>query len=237
MISEDVVRAVLAKAPSLDQAADQLIAEANEAGGRDNITVVLFRLEDVGGDGVSAEATTVGAPAPRVAGEPSHDKATQPEDAQGPAHTTTSPAGVSTTAAAPGAVAVATRAKPAPLARTQGHPTLRTEPPRRSRRHRKVLSALAALAVVLFLIGGGGYLASRQLFFIGTNQQGIVTIYRGLPYDLPAGIHLYETFYVSGVPASAVPADRRGTLFDNRLRSQNDAQNLVHDLELGEVSR
>jgi protein phosphatase len=100
-----------------------------------------------------------------------------------------------------------------------------------------VLSALAALAVVLFLIGGGGYLASRQLFFIGTNQQGIVTIYRGLPYDLPAGIHLYETFYVSGVPASLVPSDRRSRVFDNRLRSQSDAESLVRDLELGRVSR
>ena len=35
--------------------ADALIAAANEAGGRDNITVVLFRLEDVGGDGASAD--------------------------------------------------------------------------------------------------------------------------------------------------------------------------------------
>ena len=59
------------------------------------------------------------------------------------------------------------------------------------------------MLVVLVLVGGGGYLATRQLYFIGTDQQGIVTIYRGLPYDLPAGIRLYETFYVSGVPGVA----------------------------------
>ena len=81
--------------------------------------------------------------------------------------------------------------------------------------------------IVLFLIGGGGYLATRQLYFIGTNSQGIVTIYRGLPYDLPAGIRLYETFYVSGVPASLVPADRRGALLNHHLRSQSDATKLV----------
>ena len=63
--------------------------------------------------------------------------------------------------------------------------------------------------MVLLLIGGGGYLATRQLYFIGTDPQGIVTIYRGLPYDLPAGIRLYETFYVSGVPGS-LRARRRG---------------------------
>ena len=59
--------------------------------------------------------------------------------------------------------------------------------------------------IVLALIGAGGYLATRQLYFVGTNAQGIVTVYRGLPYDLPFGVPLYETYYVSGVPASVVP--------------------------------
>jgi protein phosphatase len=99
------------------------------------------------------------------------------------------------------------------------------------------MAALIALVIVLFLVIGGGYLASRQLYFISTNSQGIVTIYRGLPYDLPAGIRLYETFYVSGVPASLVPHDRRGSLFNDHLRSQADASKLVRDLELGRVSR
>ncbi len=48
MISEEQIAAVLSSEPDLDAAADRLIDEANEAGGRDNITVVLFRLEDVG---------------------------------------------------------------------------------------------------------------------------------------------------------------------------------------------
>jgi protein phosphatase len=93
------------------------------------------------------------------------------------------------------------------------------------------------VVIVLALVLGGGYLATRQLYFIGTNSHGIVTIYRGLPYDLPAGIHLYETFYVSGVPATAVPADRRGALLNNHLRSQKDAQNLMRAAELGQLSR
>ena len=48
-------------AASLEQAGRDLIAAANEAGGRDNITVILFRLEDVDG----------GAGAPRPATRPS----------------------------------------------------------------------------------------------------------------------------------------------------------------------
>ena len=91
------------------------------------------------------------------------------------------------------------------------------------------------MVIVLFLLGAGGYLATRQLYFVGTNAQGVVTVYRGLPYDLPAGIHLYETFYVSGLPASLVPADRRKSLFDHKLRSQHDASSLIRDLELGKV--
>jgi protein phosphatase len=101
----------------------------------------------------------------------------------------------------------------------------------------KPLAALVALVVVLFLVGGGGYLATRQLYFIGTNSQGIVTIYRGLPYSLPAGINLYETYMVSGVPGALVPADRRRQIFNNQLRSQSSALNLVRELELGKVSR
>ena len=38
---------VLLAHPRLSDAGEALIAAANEAGGRDNITVVLLRLEDV----------------------------------------------------------------------------------------------------------------------------------------------------------------------------------------------
>jgi protein phosphatase len=93
------------------------------------------------------------------------------------------------------------------------------------------------VVVVLFLVGGGGYLASRQLFFVGTNAQGVVTIFRGFPYDLPFGIHLYEQFYVSGVPVQLVPPARHKDLLNHQLRSQSDAISLVHAAELGQLTR
>ena len=89
---------------------------------------------------------------------------------------------------------------------------------------------------MLALIGGAGYLATRQLYFIGTNAQGVVTIYRGLPYNLPFGVPLYETYYVSGVPASTIAPVRRARLLNNNLRSQSDATSLVMDLEQGRIS-
>jgi protein phosphatase len=100
----------------------------------------------------------------------------------------------------------------------------------------KVLAAVLSVAIVVFVVGGGGYLASRQLFFVGTNAQGIVTIFRGLPYSLPFGIPMYETFYVSGVPVSFVPASRRSQLLNHQVRSQGSAISLVHSAELGELN-
>ena len=62
MIGEELIGQILNDESSLDRAGDQLIAAANDAGGRDNITVVLFRLEDVGGasSGDVDEPTVVG---------------------------------------------------------------------------------------------------------------------------------------------------------------------------------
>jgi PPM family protein phosphatase len=245
MISEAEVASVLAETDDLNLAAERLIAAANEAGGRDNITVVLFRLEEVGVDGGGAsDHTMVVTPAARAAMEAEAVKAraaaaaSRPESTQRDAAQATDAAGSApsaTSAVAPPPGLSQTRAIPAPVAGTHGRPGEPT--PRKERRYIKPLAALVAVVIVLALVLAGGYLASRQLYFIGTNSQGIVTIYRGFPYDLPGGIRLYETFYVSGVPASLVPADRRSALFNNHLRSESDAENLVRDLELGKISQ
>jgi hypothetical protein len=122
------------------------------------------------------------------------------------------------------------------LARTQGRPQA---PPARRRppRFMKPIAALIATVIVLFVVGGGAYLASREYFFIGTNSDGIVTIFRGFPYDLPLGVKMYEQFYVSGIPVSAVPADRRARLLNHQLRSQGAAISLVHAAELGQLAQ
>jgi PPM family protein phosphatase len=61
MISEQEIAAVLLAHARLRDAGEGLIAAANEAGGRDNITVVLLRLEDVQGGlaGAGAEQVTM----------------------------------------------------------------------------------------------------------------------------------------------------------------------------------
>jgi serine/threonine protein phosphatase PrpC len=223
MISEERVRAILAEHDNLDEAGDELIREANEAGGRDNITVVLFRLEELGGDDAAGEETMVGVAVPRDAIAADTEESGR--------------SGATAVAVAPPPTrASAQSVSPAPPPRTR---RLHPRPPATVRReHRFItpISALLATLIVLGLILSGGYLASRQLYFLGTDAQGIVTVYRGLPFDLPFGVPLYETYYVSGVPASIVPAARRGQLLNNDLRSQSDATSLVMDLEQGKIS-
>jgi serine/threonine protein phosphatase PrpC len=226
MISENQVAAALREVSDLDRAAERLIAEANEAGGRDNITVILFRLEEVE-DGASPSGEQ-----PTMAGLPAEGQAAGSAAASAAAAT----ASGTLTSARP-ATTSGTAAR-VPLARTQGRS--RAGDGRRRRRPARLAKPVAALATVLilmFLIGGGGYLATRQLFFIGTNSQGIVTVYRGLPYDLPFGVRLYEPFYVSGVPVQVVPPARRGEMINHQIRSQTDAISLVRAAELGQLTR
>ena len=223
MISEERVKEILAEHDSLDVAADALIREANEAGGRDNITVVLFRLEELGTDDAGGEETMVGVAVPRDAIAAHNEESDR--------------SGATVVAVAPPPTrSTAQRISPAPPPGTR---RLEPRPPatvKRERRFATPVAAFLATAIVLGLILAGGYLASRQLYFLGTNAQGIVTVYRGLPFDLPFGVPLYETYYVSGVPASVVPAARRGQLLNNDLRSQSDATSLVMDLEQGKIS-
>jgi protein phosphatase len=222
MISEKQVQQILCESRGLLEAGDRLIDAANAAGGRDNITVILFRVEEVG-DGSVDQPTMVGAIRPAAAPETGGRR--------GPAGAPAPGAGSSRPAV--GAAPAATASGRARLARTQGPP-----PPgeRHFGRLGKTVAALTATVFVIFLVGGAGYLASRQLYFLGTNGQGIVTVYRGFPFLLPFGIPMYETFYTSGVPASSIPADRRATLLNHDLRSQTTATNLVNALERGKIS-
>src|SRR3984957_8297838 len=59
MLSEQQVQQVLVETPDLAAAGDRLIAEANAAGGRDNITVVLFRAEFASGAEAVVDQPTI----------------------------------------------------------------------------------------------------------------------------------------------------------------------------------
>ena len=69
-------------------------------------------------------------------------------------------------------------------------------------------------------VAGGLWSPGASVYFVGTDDSGLVTLYRGVPYDLPLGVKLYSTDYTSGVPAAGLPARRRQRVLDHKLRSQ-----------------
>lgn len=213
MVPEARLAALLREAPTLSDAGRALIHAANEAGGRDNITVVLFRLEEVGEP------------------DPADD---QPTSAGGTALTT---ADVRAAAARAPAPAAPRAARPAPAQPLRARPSASAPtPPGRSRRGRRLAIAFAVLALIVLPLGIGSYLANQAVYFIGTDDSGFVTLYRGLPYALPGGIELYQPTYVSGVPIASLPASRRRRLVDHTLRSHDDASDLIRELERGRLT-
>ena len=230
MVDEHVIEEVLRGESDLERVAAQLIHAANEAGGRDNITVVLFRLEEVGdatdgGADATEQLTVIGMSPPLV--QPRDRDPEREDDAADPMNFA-----AMMTMSAP-VIDAADRRPPRPrLARIQGRP----EPERKRRGESlafKLTAALVSTLIVVSLFGAGGYLATRQLYFIGTNSQGIVTLYDGLPYDVIAPF--YEQSYVSGLPASIVPAATRKTLLNHHLRSQKNAIALIRAAERGQL--
>jgi protein phosphatase len=224
MISDDEVASILRSASSLDEAADALVRAANQSGGKDNITVILFRL----GEGEPAEDATAVRPVPgdedTIAGEIS--AADVQAQAEEPALRDEQPLATLRDVPADATVVQppAPRTAPAPAAPA----------PRRRHRARNVARAGVTLLLVAAVLGGL-YALSRQVYFIGTNDAGLVTVYKGLPYELPLGINLYEEDYASGMPARAIPGRRRARVLDHEWRSRDDAVDLVRALERGRL--
>jgi PPM family protein phosphatase len=215
MVPEARVKPIIEGADSLADAGRELIAAANEAGGRDNITVILFRLDEVEGREAAEEAGATIEYETWEGAEPAAGDATEA------AYRRTG------TMALP---AVKPRAEPIE------EPPARTAPPPRRRRRRRIPPAVIVTVVAIALILTGLWTASRAVYFVGVDSAtGIVTVYRGLPYELPLGLDLYESDYRSGVRIQQVPAARRKTFTDHKLRSRDDAKNLVIELERGRI--
>jgi PPM family protein phosphatase len=185
MVPEARIARILERSKSLESAVSRLVREANEGGGRDNITVVAFRLAD-------AEAAAA-KEQPTLIAPPTHEA--EPSAARPPARRERAPA------------AAAARRWPG-----------------------RVTRALVALAIVGALAIAGLY-GARQVYFLGVDEGGRVALYRGLPYDLPFGIELYDERYSSPVQVDSLPLERRSVVTDHELRSHDDASSLVTDLE------
>ncbi len=211
MVSDARVAEILAEAPSLAVAAQQLVAAANEAGGRDNITVILFRVEDVtpGEGAVVNQHTSIGDAVP-------------------------APPAATQTGARPAEMLVGSSTIEPRAPRPPRHPRHETGP-RKRRRWVGVAKGFAVVAILLTLVVSGGLIASQTVYFVGTDDDGFVTLYSGLPYELP-GVNLYRTQFTSGVPAQTLSPRVKQTVTDHKLRSQGDATDLIRQLERGDLA-
>jgi len=225
MVPEGSLLPILTKTSSLAEAGRRLIAAANDAGGRDNITVVLFRLENVEpgrASRSSEQPTEVGDAALRT-----DDVAAAVREADAAAERRGG--GVALADPEPHPPATPSRASPPP-----GGPAA---VPQDSRRRR-----LPPVAFLVFLIAvpviSGMLLTLRAVYFIGTDPKDgqTITVFRGLPYELPGGVKLYTRYGGSGVTVQAVPPSRRAAFTSHKLRTRADASALVNDLELGRLA-
>ena len=182
MLNDERIRELVNGATSLEAAVKTLVDEANRAGGRDNITVSIFQVEDPESPLPRGEAPTLISPSVR-----------RREQAAG----------------------------------------VRDRPARRSGIGRTLAKVAAGVAVLLIVFAGLFY-ASRQVWFLGTDEGGRVALYRGLPYELPFGVNLYSERYASPIQTSELSAPRQESVTGHKLRSQDDATSLIEDIETRE---
>lgn len=177
MIGSTQIESILDSTDDPQEAADRLVAAANEAGGEDNITVLVV---DVGAPGDRSRA-----------------------------------AGAS------------------PSARTDTAPDSPTD--QGAEHHRSWRRPLLKTLLVLVVVGVLGVVAARvalaNSWFVGVNNEGLVTIYKGIPEDI-AGLELKQEEVVTELALEDVPAFRHDQLTDGyKTGSLEEAQQYVANLE------
>jgi protein phosphatase len=229
MISEDAIAQIIKASESLDDAARQLIDAANENGGRDNITAILFRLEDDDGDDSGSDtlgddqATIAGVSADSVRAAVAEADVTQSRDVP-PPRPSEAQAGrehtrVGRTVEPGGGVPLSS-------------PISARRAPRVSRRRR--VFALVGVLLVLLAAVAVVWVVDRQFWFVGTTDSGQVALYRGLPYELPLGIDMYSRQRVSDVPVTSITDGRqRKYVLEHHARARGDSVDLFDQIDSG----
>jgi serine/threonine protein phosphatase PrpC len=202
MLGDEQIGQLLARATSMETAVRALVDEANRAGGRDNITVIAFRLGDP-----TAPEGSAGAPA----GAP--EGATL-------VGSTAEEAGLTSTEVRRRAAAEAARKRREELAGGKS----------RRRGLRTALKVLAGVVLIAALAYGAWY-GNRQVWFLGTDDAGRVALYRGVPYELPFGIKLYDERFASPIQTESLPQRRQDAVTGHDLRSRGDAVSLIEDIQ------
>ena len=185
MVSDDAMTSLLQQVSDPQSVADQLVDQANEAGGEDNITVIVV---DVGAESSSAPEVT--------------------------AHHSD----------------LGERTMTDPSADTGYHRAVEVAP-KRSGWGRRIIATLLILA----LLAGAGFYATRYAldnsWFIGVDDEGVVTIYKGIPDEI-AGLSLKEVHERSTIDVEQLPDFKRDDVEAGiKVGSLDEAEATVSSLE------
>jgi protein phosphatase len=203
MLDDDHIARLLGRASSMEAAVRALVDEANRAGGRDNISVIAFRLEDAA------------APARVREGDPPSP------DSEGATL-------IGASAEEAGLTATEVRRRAAAEAAQKRRQELEAKP----RRHRlKTATKILVPLLIVAALAYGAWYGNRQVWFLGTDNAGRIALYRGLPYELPFGLELYDEHYASPIQTSALSGKRRDAVTGHDLRSREDAVSLLEEIQ------
>jgi protein phosphatase len=127
-----------------------------------------------------------------------------------------------------GLTATEVRRRAAAAAARERREKLEAEPGRRGLR---TAAKVIAVVVVVAAIAFGAWYGNRQVWFLGTDNGGRVALYRGLPYELPFGINLFQERYASPIQTHSLSGKHREAVTGHDLRSRSDAASLLEDIE------
>lgn len=250
MIDDAQIAELAGSGMPMREIAKNLIARANTAGGADNITVVAFTVsggarrasvdaEQLTGDSqktiVAPAVVSPGIVGPTTTNEPAEKPSVDVDSVARSAANAgqADKSSVHTEPARPRQPQTAAAGGGGRIAPKLIQPSA-AEHARRRRRGRIWMGAGLGL-LILLLATGGAIVGSLNVYFLGVDEHGLVTVYRGLPYEGPIALKMYTKDYVSTTPADTLAPDRRSVLLDHTLRSRGDAIDLITQVERGDV--
>jgi serine/threonine protein phosphatase PrpC len=203
MVPEANIREILANSPGdPEKPARDLVSAALDAGGSDNVTVVVVdvRQESPPREERSGDTHEMPAVARSGGGAPARPPAQRPPREQ------------------PRSGGVQGRARR--RSKAVGRKRRRVGPGR-------VVRGLAAVLVVVIALTPA-YLWGSSRYFLGLDG-GEVVAYRGLPYT-PLGVELNGEWRRTGVKSSEVKTPYRGPIEDHKLYTQDEIEDVLRDL-------
>jgi PPM family protein phosphatase len=217
MIDDDTIARTVRQELPLKAILEQLVKQALDAGGDDNVTVVAFRVG-------------TGEPAPRRVERPTVEMETPRVDPDTLTEADRVPAVQAPLAPPPEADRTPVTTMHPVVKRTHILPADFDQPPQR----RSVVKPLVILLILVILAAAaviGSIVGLRRAHFVGIDERGKVAVYEGVPFEFTSDHTLYRKIYTSPLYAAQLTPKTRHDLFDHELESRADAVAEVKALE------